>query len=241
MILTGFALWNPIATSSVFPGQFIPAAKAAHGGEALLAFLAILVWHFYHVHLKTFNKSIFTGTLTREEMEHEHPLELAAIEAGQIPQVPPKKVLLNRRKYFFPIAGVISLALLGAVYYFFTFEETALSDVPPLERVEIFSPRTPTPIPTPIPEEVFGPLTWTGSVGTLFERRCGNCHGEDGGLSVETYAELMIGGANGKTIIIENANTSPLIVLQAAGSHPGKFSPGELQRIKDWINAGAPE
>ena len=37
MIITGFMLWNPIATTRFFPGQFIPVSKAAHGGEALLA------------------------------------------------------------------------------------------------------------------------------------------------------------------------------------------------------------
>jgi thiosulfate reductase cytochrome b subunit len=33
MIITGFMMWNPIATTNFLPGQFIPAAKAAHGGR----------------------------------------------------------------------------------------------------------------------------------------------------------------------------------------------------------------
>ena len=82
MILTGFMLWNPISTTRFMPGEFIPAAKAAHGGEALLAVLAIIVWHMYHVHLRTLNKSMFTGKLSEEEMLHEHPAELAAIRMG---------------------------------------------------------------------------------------------------------------------------------------------------------------
>ncbi|RME69459.1 MAG: cytochrome C, partial [Chloroflexi bacterium] len=56
MIITGLMLWNPIATAVLLPGQLIPAAKAAHGGEALLAVLSILTWHVYHVHIKHFNK-----------------------------------------------------------------------------------------------------------------------------------------------------------------------------------------
>ena len=40
--------------------------------------LAIVVWHFYHVHIKHFNKSMWTGKLTEEEMKEEHPAELAA-------------------------------------------------------------------------------------------------------------------------------------------------------------------
>ncbi|MBI4630616.1 MAG: cytochrome b/b6 domain-containing protein, partial [Chloroflexi bacterium] len=58
MVITGFMMWNPIATAYFFPGEFIPAAKAAHGGEALLAVMAIIVWHLYGVHLKHFNKSM---------------------------------------------------------------------------------------------------------------------------------------------------------------------------------------
>jgi cytochrome b subunit of formate dehydrogenase len=83
MIITGFMLWNPIATTNFLPGQFVPASKAAHGGEAVLAILAILTWHFYNVHFKVFNRSIFTGYLSQKDMEEEHPLELVAIEKGE--------------------------------------------------------------------------------------------------------------------------------------------------------------
>ena len=76
MVATGFALWNPIATARFLPGQWIPAALAAHGGEALLAVLAIVVWHGYGVHLRHFNRSMFTGSLSEAEMRQEHPLEL---------------------------------------------------------------------------------------------------------------------------------------------------------------------
>ena len=43
MGLTGFMLWNPLATVRFLPGQFIPAAKAAQGGEAVLAVLGIVL------------------------------------------------------------------------------------------------------------------------------------------------------------------------------------------------------
>ena len=79
---TGFMMWNPITTARFLPGEVIPAAKAAHGGEALLAVLAIIVWHMYGVHIKRFNRAMFTGKMTEEEMLHEHPLELADIKAG---------------------------------------------------------------------------------------------------------------------------------------------------------------
>ena len=66
MGLTGFMMWNPLATVKLLPGEFIPAAKAAHGAEALLAVLAIIVWHMYGVHLKRFNKSMWTGQLDED-------------------------------------------------------------------------------------------------------------------------------------------------------------------------------
>ena len=83
MIATGFMLWNPVATARFLPGEFIPAAQVVHGGEALLAILAVLVWHFYAVHLRQFNRSMFTGEMSEAEMEHEHPLELERIKAGK--------------------------------------------------------------------------------------------------------------------------------------------------------------
>ncbi len=43
MGLTGFLMWNPIPAAKFLPGEFIPAAKAAHGGEAVLAVLAIIL------------------------------------------------------------------------------------------------------------------------------------------------------------------------------------------------------
>ena len=79
MGITGFMLWNPIVVTKILPGQFIPAAKAAHGGEAILAVLAILVWHFYNVHFKSLNKAMFTGKMTPHQMKEEHGEELERV------------------------------------------------------------------------------------------------------------------------------------------------------------------
>ena len=43
---------------------------------AAAAVLAVLVWHSYHVHLKHFNTSMFTGYMSRSMMEEEHISEL---------------------------------------------------------------------------------------------------------------------------------------------------------------------
>jgi cytochrome b subunit of formate dehydrogenase len=130
MIATGFMLWNPIATAQVFPGQVIPAAQVAHGGEALLAVLAVIVWHGYAVHLRHFNRSMFTGSMTEAEMREDHPLELEAIESGQAPAEPVPPLLRRRRRRFLPVAAVLALVLLAGLYRFVTFEETAIPTLP---------------------------------------------------------------------------------------------------------------
>jgi formate dehydrogenase gamma subunit len=130
MIGTGFMLWNPIATARFLPGQWIPAAQVVHGGEALLAILAVLVWHFYSVHLRQFNRSMFTGQMSEAEMEHEHPLELERIKAGTAePALDPAR-LARRQKIFLPVAGVVAALLLAGIYWFVTFEQTAITTLP---------------------------------------------------------------------------------------------------------------
>lgn len=82
MAVSGFIMWNPVVSFKYLPGEFYPAARAAHGGEAALAVLAILVWHMYHVRIKRVNNAMFTGKLSEAAMEEDHPLELEAIKAG---------------------------------------------------------------------------------------------------------------------------------------------------------------
>jgi formate dehydrogenase subunit gamma len=79
MGLTGFIMWFPARAASIFDGLWIEVAKAAHGGEAVLAVLSLIVWHMYHVHIKTLNTSMFNGKLSREHMLEEHPLEYARL------------------------------------------------------------------------------------------------------------------------------------------------------------------
>jgi formate dehydrogenase subunit gamma len=83
MVLTGLLLLYPVRWSSLLSGEMILAAKAAHGGEAILAFLSILTWHAYFVHFRHWNTAIFTGKLDAEAYAEEHPLELARLRRGE--------------------------------------------------------------------------------------------------------------------------------------------------------------
>ncbi len=79
MIGTGVALWFPETTARYAPWLTYALAAEVHGDEAILATLALLIWHFYNVH---YNPSRVPGTwlwwhgqMSREEMLHDHPLE----------------------------------------------------------------------------------------------------------------------------------------------------------------------
>lgn len=134
---TGFIMWNPITATQYLPGEFVPAAKAAHGNEAVLAVLAIIIWHMYGVHIKRFNKAMFNGKMTEEEMLHEHPLELADIKAGIADRRPDAATLRKRKMIYYPIAAVVTLGMLAGIFGFINAEETALETIPPIiESVE---------------------------------------------------------------------------------------------------------
>ena len=254
MGVTGFMMWNPITTTRFLPGEVIPAAKAAHSGEALLAVLAIIVWHMYGVHIKRFNRSMFTGKMTEEEMLHEHPLELADIKAGVAERPVDEAGLRKRQRVYLPIAGALALFMLLGVYGFVNAEQTALTTVPRQDpTVEVFVPWTPTPAPTmtPTPEGgaataapiPTGPLTWNDTIGPMLQAKCTTCHGEGamGGLNLTTYEAAMTGGASGPAIVPGDSQGSLLVQIQQSGDHPAVLTPEELALVIEWIDAGAPE
>lgn len=258
MGLTGFMMWNPLATVKLLPGDVIPAAKAAHGAEAILAVLAIIVWHMYAVHLKRFNRSMWTGQLTEEEMLHEHPLELADIKAGMDYNVPEPGALRRRRMLYYPIAGLLATTLLIAVYGFVTGEQTAITTVPPQTGVlPIYVPQTPTAFPPTATQpasptaavqgvatdSTAGSLGWA-KVSPMLAAKCGACHGSaiaSGGLRLDSYSVIIIGGSGGAVIVPGDPESSKLFLVQSMGGHPGQLSPEELSLVRTWIEEGATE
>lgn len=87
MVFSGLVLWFPVYLGNILPEAAVSAAYIAHSDEAILAVLAIAVWHFYNVHFNPgdfpMSKSWLTGKKTRSQMEHEHPLELERLEGQQ--------------------------------------------------------------------------------------------------------------------------------------------------------------
>ena len=168
MVITGFMMWNPIATARFFPGEVIPAARVAHSNEALLAVLAIITWHMYNVHFKRFNRSMFTGRLSREAMLEEHAEELEAMDSGATEPEVPAEILTRRKRRFWPYAIVVTVVLVTGLIFFITLETSAITTIP-RQEVVVFAPNV-------VPEEgdpAVGAALWP----TL---RCAMCHGEDG-------------------------------------------------------------
>lgn len=146
MIVTGFILWNPLAATQLIPGRFIPVALEAHGWEAVLAAVSIVIWHLYNVLVKHRNLSMFTGTLSHEIMEEEHALELERLEAGGAPwKVVAPDVLARRRRIYFAVASIVTVLALALVVWMFTFEDTAIIPEQQATR-DVFVPlATPSP------------------------------------------------------------------------------------------------
>ncbi len=87
---TGIILWFDNYFLNVLTKLGWDIARAIHYYEAILATLAIMVWHWYFVTFSPsaypMNASWWTGVLTEEEMAEDHPLELAEIRARAAPE-----------------------------------------------------------------------------------------------------------------------------------------------------------
>jgi hypothetical protein len=207
---------------------------------------AIIIWHMYSVHLKRFNKSMFTGKMGEEEMLHEHPLELADLKAGiSGARVTDPKELRKRKSIYYPVAGVLTIIMLAGIYGFVNVETTALTTIPPVSSpIPAYLPQTPTPMPTlPVLEAVSGQLTWKNFIRPLVDQSCIECHGTRpyGDLTLLTYADAMAGSNRGAIIIPGNSSESLLVITQSDGQHYASINSDDLEKVIQWIDEGAIE
>ena len=79
MVGSGLVRWFPVQTLGIFPPWVYEIAHYAHADEALLAALAIFIWHFYNVHLRPgvfpMSRVFLTGRLTLHQLQEEHGAE----------------------------------------------------------------------------------------------------------------------------------------------------------------------
>ena len=84
MATTGLMIWFKMLVMDRVPGWWIDVAILIHWYEAILATLAIIVWHLYSVIVDPdaypMNWAWFDGKMSIEHYEHEHPLDTLAIE-----------------------------------------------------------------------------------------------------------------------------------------------------------------
>jgi cytochrome b subunit of formate dehydrogenase len=76
---TGLMMWFMVRTTTLVPRWWIDVATAIHFYEAILATLAIIVWHFYQVILDPdtypVNFAFLDGKMSVEHYQEEHGLD----------------------------------------------------------------------------------------------------------------------------------------------------------------------
>ena len=86
MGVTGLAIWFKLDVTRWLPRWLVEVSITIHYYEAILACLAILVWHFYHVmfdpDVYPMNGAWIDGLVPRKWHEEEHPLEETSGEKG---------------------------------------------------------------------------------------------------------------------------------------------------------------
>jgi cytochrome b subunit of formate dehydrogenase len=84
MGLTGIMLWAKVWVGNLLARWWVDVATAIHFYEAILATLAIIVWHFYQVFLDPdvypMNWAWYDGKMPAELYRHEHELDTEAVE-----------------------------------------------------------------------------------------------------------------------------------------------------------------
>jgi cytochrome b subunit of formate dehydrogenase len=83
MIISGFFMWKVELSLSLFPLWVHDIFIIVHGYEAILAFLAVIIWHMYNVHLNPevfpMSKVWLNGKIIGKELRTLHPLEYQKI------------------------------------------------------------------------------------------------------------------------------------------------------------------
>jgi cytochrome b subunit of formate dehydrogenase len=85
MIATGLILWIKMPFLDRFQYWVFDLVTTVHFYEAMLATLSVFAWHFYYTiynpHVFPLAKTMVTGRISHEDMEHDHALELRPPEA----------------------------------------------------------------------------------------------------------------------------------------------------------------
>jgi len=87
MAVTGIMLWAKVLVGNLLARWWVDVATAVHFYEAILATLAILVWHFYQVFFDPdvypMNGAWWDGKMPLAHYRHEHELDTETIDAAE--------------------------------------------------------------------------------------------------------------------------------------------------------------
>lgn len=145
--VTGLMLWNPIATTTLLPGEAIPVVHSVHSDHALFTAAAVFLLRLGIVFLWRPRRA-----------------EIFAESAGEQVPLSPAQTAARRRR-FLPAALALAGAAVVALVLFLTSEQTAIDTVP-RQRAVIFAPQV-------MPESGdpnIGAVLWE-------TMRCAFCHG----------------------------------------------------------------
>jgi cytochrome b subunit of formate dehydrogenase len=90
MGITGIMLWAKVWVGDLFARWWVDVATTIHYYEAILATLAIVVWHFYQVifdpDVYPMNGAWWDGKMPVEQYKHEHALDTESIDTESLPE-----------------------------------------------------------------------------------------------------------------------------------------------------------
>jgi cytochrome b subunit of formate dehydrogenase len=100
MAVTGIMMWAKVSVGNLLARWWVDAATAVHFYEAILATLAILVWHFYQVFFDPdvypMNWAWRDGLMSVEHYRHEHELDTETLaETDAETAVEPNPAVVN--------------------------------------------------------------------------------------------------------------------------------------------------
>jgi cytochrome b subunit of formate dehydrogenase len=94
MAVSGLMLWFKVVVGHLFPRWWLDVATTVHFYEAILATLAIMVWHLYQIvfdpEVYSMNLAWWDGKMSIEQYATEHGLDTKTI-GGYIEGSPEKK------------------------------------------------------------------------------------------------------------------------------------------------------
>lgn len=89
MGVTGLAIWFKMDVTRFLPRWLVDVSLTIHYYEAVLACLAIIVWHFYHVifdpDVYPLNLACWDGKVSEHWQEEEHPLDKTVVNVEAMP------------------------------------------------------------------------------------------------------------------------------------------------------------